>query len=183
MIVSPTAATIARRPAPPRSPGGSASTRPKRMAPPVARLESVREDLPVQNRGTRYGVATVLALVALRLVVGWHFFSEGSQHLADLRWSSEGFLRMAKGPLAPYYQAPLPDAGFGFDDTLHVDTTTSADAADVIDAWRDRVIAGLKSAEAALCRNLQADGRPTGRDEKDRRAPAIAVPGLAGRNA
>jgi uncharacterized membrane protein YphA (DoxX/SURF4 family) len=92
-------------------------------------------------------MATVLALVALRLVVGWHFFSEGSQHLADLRWSSEGFLRAAKGPLAPYYQAPLPEAAFGFDDTLHVSTTTSADAGEVIDAWRDRVTAGLKSAE------------------------------------
>ena len=102
----------------------------------------------MQNRGSRYGVATVMALVVLRLVVGWHFFSEGSQHLADLRWSSEGFLRAAKGPFAAYFQAPLPAAGFGFDDTLHVSTTTSADASDVIDAWRDRVIAGLKSAEA-----------------------------------
>jgi len=101
----------------------------------------------VQNRVSRYGLATVFALFALRLVVGWHFFSEGSQHLADLRWSSEGFLRAAKGPLAPYYQAPLPAAGFGFDDTLHVSTTTSADASEVIDAWRDRVTAGLKSAE------------------------------------
>ena len=93
-------------------------------------------------------MATVLALVALRLVVGWHFFSEGSQHLADARWSSEGFLRAAKGPFAAHYQAALPPAGFGFDDTLHVATTTSEGAADVIDAWRDRVIAGLKAAEA-----------------------------------
>jgi uncharacterized membrane protein YphA (DoxX/SURF4 family) len=92
-------------------------------------------------------MATVLALVALRLVVGWHFFSEGSQHLADIRWSSEGFLRAAKGPLAPYYQAPLVPAGYGFDDTMHVGSTTSADATDVIEAWRDRVIAGLKAAE------------------------------------
>jgi len=101
----------------------------------------------VQNRYRRYGAATVLALVALRLTVGWHFFSEGSQHLIDARWTSEGFLRMAKGPFAAQYQAPLAPVGFGFDDTLHVSATTEEQSADVIDAWRDRVIAGLKEAE------------------------------------
>ncbi len=56
-------------------------------------------------------------------------------------------MRPAKGPLAAHYQAALPEAGFGFDDTLHVAATSSADEGDLIDAWRDRVIAGLKAAE------------------------------------
>ncbi|HEV3418001.1 MAG TPA: hypothetical protein VG056_14340 [Pirellulales bacterium] len=47
-------------------------------------------------------------LVALRLVIGWHFFKEGLAHRADPNWSSEGFLRQAKGPLADSYQAMLP---------------------------------------------------------------------------
>jgi uncharacterized membrane protein YphA (DoxX/SURF4 family) len=130
---------------------------------PARLMQAPREDLPVQNPCSRYGVATVLALVVLRLVIGWHFFSEGSAHLADQRWSSEGFLRMAKGPLAPHYQSVLSPAGFGFDDTLHVEATTSEDASAVIDAWRDRVLAGLKSAESEFA-NLY---KPTEDQKKD----------------
>ncbi len=48
-------------------------------------------------------------LVALRLVIGWHFFREGVSHRNDSHWSSEGFLKQAKGPLAPLYQSSLPD--------------------------------------------------------------------------
>lgn len=48
-------------------------------------------------------------LVALRLVIGWHFFREGVSHRNDPHWSSEGFLKQAKGPLAPLYQGSLPD--------------------------------------------------------------------------
>lgn len=54
-------------------------------------------------------MATVIALVALRLVTGWHFFSEGLSHYSDRTWSSEGFLRQAKGPLQPLYHGMLPD--------------------------------------------------------------------------
>jgi uncharacterized membrane protein YphA (DoxX/SURF4 family) len=96
----------------------------------------------------RYGGLTVLAFVVLRLVIGWHFFAEGSAHLSDHRWSSEGFLRAAKGPLAEQYQSVLPPTGFGFDDTLHVAAKGSEEVSTVIDAWRDRVVAGLDAAEA-----------------------------------
>jgi uncharacterized membrane protein YphA (DoxX/SURF4 family) len=47
-------------------------------------------------------------LVALRLTIGWHFFMEGVSHHTDPAWSSEGFLKQAKGPLAADYQAMLP---------------------------------------------------------------------------
>ncbi len=47
-------------------------------------------------------------LVALRLTIGWHFYMEGVSHHTDPTWSSEGFLRQAKGPLAANYQAMLP---------------------------------------------------------------------------
>ena len=54
------------------------------------------------------GGLTILALVALRLAVGWHFFSEGSQKLAydpeagsyRVDFTAEPFLTGAKGPLA-----------------------------------------------------------------------------------
>ncbi len=45
----------------------------------------------------------------LRLVIGWHFYMEGVAHHADPSWTSEGFLRQAKGPLAESYQAMLPN--------------------------------------------------------------------------
>lgn len=58
----------------------------------------------------------VFALVLLRLVIGWHFFREGTQkivydrHDGELRmnFSSEGFLKNAKGPLAPMYKSSVP---------------------------------------------------------------------------
>ena len=51
---------------------------------------------------------TVLLVVALRVAIGWHFFSEGLSHKNDPKWSSEGFLRQAKGPFAPYYKEHVP---------------------------------------------------------------------------
>ena len=67
--------------------------------------------------GSKYsvGFATVFMLVALRLVIGWHFFHEGVNHYTDPKWSSEGFLRSAVGPFAPRYQAVLPDY-YGFEE-------------------------------------------------------------------
>lgn len=59
-----------------------------------------------------------MALVGLRLVIGWHFFMEGASHHADRGWSSEGFLRQAKGPFAPYYSAYLPTF-HGWDELFH----------------------------------------------------------------
>ena len=50
----------------------------------------------------------MIMLVTLRLVIGWHFFKEGLSHRFDANWSSEGFLKQAKGPLADHYQADLP---------------------------------------------------------------------------
>lgn len=57
----------------------------------------------------RYSLATMAALVLVRLAIGWHFYSEGISHVRDPVWSSEGFLRAAKGPLADHYHALLPD--------------------------------------------------------------------------
>ncbi|HZZ71053.1 MAG TPA: DoxX family protein [Pirellulales bacterium] len=57
----------------------------------------------------QFGLVSVVALVALRLCIGWHFFKEGLSHYTDAKWSSEGFLKQAKGPFADWLQAPLPD--------------------------------------------------------------------------
>jgi len=77
-------------------------------------------------------------LVLLRLAIGWHFFSEGMDHKSDPRWSSEGFLRQARGPLSPLYQSVVPDF-HGFDDLMHGDRSEEADAnTEPIDKGRAR---------------------------------------------
>lgn len=80
--------------------------------------------------------ATVLMLVLLRLNIGWHFFSEGAKHYADPRWTSEPVLRAAKGPLAPMYQAYLPDF-HGLEQHLHADTTQTPEHATT--NWLDQI--------------------------------------------
>lgn len=49
-----------------------------------------------------------MALVALRLGVGWQFFREGVDKIHN-GFSSAGFLGVAKGPLAPLYRGMLTD--------------------------------------------------------------------------
>lgn len=50
-----------------------------------------------------------MLLVCLRLAIGWHFFKEGVSHYTDPNFSSEGFLKQAKGPLADQFKSVLPD--------------------------------------------------------------------------
>lgn len=69
------------------------------------------------DRRCYLGAFAVLALVLLRLAVGWHFFGEGAKkleynrHDGQLRlvFSARDFLAQAKGPLADLYQASAPD--------------------------------------------------------------------------
>lgn len=51
----------------------------------------------------------IVCLVALRVAVGWYFFDAARTKQADRNFSSAGFLSQAKGPLANYYKAKLPD--------------------------------------------------------------------------
>ena len=52
---------------------------------------------------TQLGFAAMLMLVLLRVAIGWHFFKEGTKKYQDPDFSSAGFLRDAKGPLADFY--------------------------------------------------------------------------------
>jgi uncharacterized membrane protein YphA (DoxX/SURF4 family) len=81
-------------------------------------------------------LATVVMLVLLRLDIGWHFFSEGVKHLVDPHWSSEPVLRAAKGPLAPLFQAYLPDFHH-LGDALHRDRSQSD--AHTVESWMDEI--------------------------------------------
>lgn len=71
-----------------------------------------------------------MALVLLRLTVGWHILYEGIWKLEQEEFSSEGYLGMASGPFEHYYQYSVikdfegrarltPDWHYGVMDALH----------------------------------------------------------------
>ena len=45
----------------------------------------------------------MIAIVALRVVIGWHFLYEGLSKLQAPAWSAVGYLRQARGPLAGFF--------------------------------------------------------------------------------
>lgn len=60
-------------------------------------------------RRFRIGLLAVLALVLLRLTIGWHFLHEGVWKLQNPSFSAEGFLRQSRGPLKDKFTALIPD--------------------------------------------------------------------------
>jgi len=50
-----------------------------------------------------------IALMMLRVAVGYHFFVEGSTKLQDKNWTAEYFLKGAKGPAAPMFHQMVDD--------------------------------------------------------------------------
>lgn len=85
---------------------------------------------------TRISTVAIAAIVLLRLLCGWHFFNEGVKKL-DPTFTSAGFLRTAKGPLAPMFRAMIPGP-YG----AHVDLarpveigSRSAETQAAIDGW------------------------------------------------
>ncbi len=54
-------------------------------------------------------LGAALTLVALRLVIGWHFFLEGTSKLRAGDFSAEGFFRSANGPAAGFFRGLIDD--------------------------------------------------------------------------
>ena len=112
---------------------------------------------------------TILALVALaflRIVVGLHFFLEGSSHLRDPYWSSVGFRKAAVGPLAGTYRAMLPETG-NWSGTLGAADRRPADEA--IAAWETSVGEGWQKrlAERMQVSPLSGDDLATAKSSLD----------------
>jgi uncharacterized membrane protein YphA (DoxX/SURF4 family) len=82
---------------------------PPAAQPTFAGESPIGQEITLNCSTRQFGLCTVVMLVLLRVTIGWHFFSEGMHHYADPSWSSEGFLRSAKGPFAPLFQSVLPD--------------------------------------------------------------------------
>ena len=79
------------------------------------------KEVPLSNRQFHIGALAVVALVALRLGLGCHFLYEGVWKIrhAD-EFSAKPFLTQAKGPVAPFFYAMVPDL-YGRQ-LLHVET-------------------------------------------------------------
>ncbi|MGY8769954.1 MAG: DoxX family protein [Pirellulales bacterium] len=58
-------------------------------------------------------------IIALRLVIGFHFYKEGSKKISSGNFSSAGFLRNAKGPFAENFRGLIDDI-YGYE-RLNID--------------------------------------------------------------
>ena len=87
------------------------------------------------------GVWGVVALVALRLGIGFHFFLEGADKIQNPKPFTAGFLGNAKGPLAPMYKSMIWDV----DGLYRLDNEGTAD---YWTAYGDRIIGHFKFDEA-----------------------------------
>ncbi|MEM1224095.1 MAG: DoxX family protein [Planctomycetota bacterium] len=55
------------------------------------------------------GLIAVVMLVILRLTIGWHFFSEGTEKYQAGDWTAKPFFANAKGPLAGQFRSMVWD--------------------------------------------------------------------------
>jgi uncharacterized membrane protein YphA (DoxX/SURF4 family) len=55
------------------------------------------------------GLLGVIALVLLRVTIGWHFVTQGMEKYRDGNFSSRGYLSQAKGPFAEEFHKLIPD--------------------------------------------------------------------------
>jgi len=55
------------------------------------------------NKGT-LSTVQMAAVVALRVLIGWHFLYEGLAKLTSAGWSAKGFLLQSRGPLAEVFR-------------------------------------------------------------------------------
>ena len=53
---------------------------------------------------TTFERAPMIAITALRVLVGWHFHNEGLTKLTAPSWTAAGYLKQAKGPLADQFR-------------------------------------------------------------------------------
>jgi thiosulfate dehydrogenase [quinone] large subunit len=51
----------------------------------------------------RISGAPMVAIVVMRVLIGWHFLYEGIAKLSNPNWSAAGYLKQARGPLADLF--------------------------------------------------------------------------------
>ena len=91
---------------PRRAPPAKASFLPIIPTPPDP---SAAKERPLTHSLRQMTAWGVMALIALRLGVGWHFFKEGVAKFTGEGFTSVYFLQQAKGPMAEFYKSMIPD--------------------------------------------------------------------------
>ena len=110
----------------------------------------------------RLTLLATLALITLRVVIGLHFFLEGSSHLRDPQWSSIGFRRAAVGPLGDFLRQQLPQPG-DFNGT--VASLDDRSTEEVVAAWEKSVVSGWEKRLAARQAVVAADDAAAAAEE------------------
>jgi thiosulfate dehydrogenase [quinone] large subunit len=64
-----------------------------------------------EMNGITVSRGSMIAITALRVLVGWHFLYEGLTKLTAPSWSSAGYLKQARGPLAEFFRGLAADPG------------------------------------------------------------------------
>lgn len=59
--------------------------------------------IPYANAAPRYSSFQCTALVALRMLIGWHFLYEGIAKLLNPYWTAAGYLQAAQGPFSGWF--------------------------------------------------------------------------------
>ena len=67
-------------------------------------MSQVAEDNP-------YTGFQLFSLVALRMLIGWHFLYEGIAKLLNPYWTSAGYLQASQGPFADWFVGLAADPG------------------------------------------------------------------------
>jgi uncharacterized membrane protein YphA (DoxX/SURF4 family) len=71
----------------------------------------------------RLGFFSILAIIALRMCIGWHFYKEGTDKIRSGKFSASGFLGGATGPFADYYHGMVWD----YDGAFRLDAAKTAE--------------------------------------------------------
>jgi uncharacterized membrane protein YphA (DoxX/SURF4 family) len=57
----------------------------------------------------RLGLLSIIFIVALRFMIGFHFYREGASKIQNPNWTSRAFMSAAVGPFADSFHAMVPD--------------------------------------------------------------------------
>ncbi len=85
------------------------------------------------------GIVAAVAIILLRIAIGWHFLFEGWEKLESTAsgkepFSAEIYLRNAAGPLATYFRGMIPDVnGLALLDPARLKTAWSDDVTRIAD--------------------------------------------------
>lgn len=105
------------------------------------------------------GFLAIVTVVATRLVIGWHFYQEGTSKLRADNWTAAPVLAQAKGPFAEYFHSLTPQQ-YALLDLLEADPDEEAkllDESEDVPKWRQELNKHLAEEVAEWRREAKED--------------------------